>query len=654
VKPTESKKLVGRKTEKDDRVLGMDRPITRRDFLNGASVAIGGSLVKPGGVWSHVFAESDEPFAPEKQPGYYPPAKTGMRGSHDGSWEVAHAMRDGKKWDSPSKDEQPYDLVVVGAGISGLSAAYFYRRAAGPSARILVLDNHDDFGGHAKRNEFQTSSRLLIGYGGTQTITSPNLYSAEGKQLFQELGIEVKRFEKYYDQNFYSSRGLSQGTFFDKETFGEDRLVTGLSGGFSAESLAKTPLSPGVQKDLLRLHTEKVDYLAGMSADEKKKYLAKTSYKDYLLRNVRVDPGVIPFFQTSMYGLYGVGIDAIPAGDMAGLGYLPGFAGLGINDDDGPGMGFEITRRDDEPYIYHFPDGIGSVPRLLVRALIPGVAPGNTMEDVVVAKFDYAKLDESNFPTCIRLNSTVVLVTNLGAAANPTGAEVTYVRGGKAFAVRASHCVLACWNMVIPYLCPEMSEAQKAGLAYNVKVPLAYTNVQVRNWSAFEKLKIHGAQCPGGFFNSIELDFPVSIGEYKFPQKSDEPCLVHLPYVPVGPGATAREQQRTGRGMLLGMSFATFERNIRDQMSRVLGGGGFDPARDIEAITVNRWPHGYSYEYNSLYDPVWPEGQAPHEIGRKPFGRIHIANSDAGVFAYTNEAIDQGYRAVQEIAVKKS
>jgi hypothetical protein len=246
------------------------------------------------------------------------------------------------------------------------------------------------------------------------------------------------------------------------------------------------------------------------------------------------------------------------------------------------------------------------------------------------------------------------LKANLGQTANPTGAEVTYVRGGKAFAVRANHCILACWNMVIPYLCPEMSDAQKAGLAYNVKVPLAYTNVQLRNWSAFEKLKIHGAQCPGGFFNSIELDFPVSIGEYKFPQMSDEPCLAHLPYVPVGPGATAREQQRTGRGMLLGMSFATFERNIRDQMSRVLGGGGFDPARDIEAITVNRWPHGYSYEYNSLYDPVWPDGQAPHEIGRKPFGRIHIANSDAGVFAYTNEAIDQGYRAVQEIVAKQS
>jgi spermidine dehydrogenase len=634
--------------------LGMDREISRRDFMNGVSLAVGGALLAPGAMAGELFSSADVAQAPEKHSGYYPPTKTGMRGSHDGSWEVAHQMSGGKKWASPSKDKDTYDLIVVGGGISGLAAAYFYRKEAGPAAKILVLDNHDDFGGHAKRNEFHTPSRVLIGYGGTQTITSPNLYSPVGKQLFQELGIEVQRFDTYYDQKFYSVRGLSEGVFFDKETFGEDRLVTGLSGRVTAEALANTPLSAVAQKDLLRIHTEKVDYLAGMTVLEKKAYLANTSYKEYLLNNAKVDPGVITYLQTSMYGLYGVGIDAIPAGDMAGMGAQPGFAGLGIADTDGPGIGLEVTRRDDEPYIYHFPDGIASVPRLLVRSLIPGIAPGRTMEDVVVAKFNYAKLDEDASTTRIRLNSTVVHAQNIGEGEKSSGVGVTYVRGGQAHAVQGSHCILACWNMVIPYLCPEMPVAQKDGLAYNVKVPLAYTNVQVKNWRAFEKLKIRGAHCPGSFFGAVELDFPVSMGDYRFPQSADESCLVHLQYVPVGPGRTAREQQRTGRAMMLGMEFAAFELKIRDQMNRILGPGGFDAARDIEAITVNRWPHGYSYEYNSLYDPAWPEGQAPHEIGRKPFGRIHIANSDAGVFAYANEAIDQGHRAVQEIVTKKS
>jgi spermidine dehydrogenase len=642
---------------KRDRELGMLRNIGRRDFLNGIGVAVGASLVIPNTILGELLNAADAPFAPEKQPGYYPPAKTGMRGSHDGSWEAGHALRDKEKWDHAAKDRETYDLIIVGGGISGLAAAYFYRQKVGNKARILILDNHDDFGGHAKRNEFTSGGKTLIGYGGTQAIAGPSLYSAQSKQLFKELGIEVSRFEAYNDRKFYARRGMGQAVFFDKETFGADRLVRGYNGYLQAPStgfLVNAPLSDAAKKDLVRLSREKVDYLAGMDAAAKKAYLAKTSYQDYLLKNVKVTPDLIPYFKPSMHGLYGVGIDAVPAGDMAGLGELPGFASLGIDDHDGPGIGLEVTREDDEPYIYHFPDGNASIARLMVRALVPGIAAGTTMEDVVLAKFNYAKLDQENAPVRIRLNSTAVHARNLGDATHSKGVEVTYVRGGEARAVQGKKCILACWNMLIPYMCPEMSEAQKKGLCYNVKVPLVYSNVQIRNWMALDKLKIHRVYSPGCMFTGVEMDFPVSMGGYEFTQKPEEPCVLHMQHVPVGPGANAREMQRAGRSKLYTTSFETFERAIRDQLARALGEGGFDPAWDIEAITVNRWPHGYSYEYNSLFDPVWPIGQAPHEIGRQPFGNIHVANSDAGAFAYTNEAIDQGWRAVTEIVAKKS
>ena len=643
--------------EKRDRELGMGRKIARRDFLNGVGVTIGASLAAPNTVLGEMLSRADAEYAPEKQAGYYPPAKTGLRGDHDGSWEVAHAMRDGKKWGQAKKEKETFDLIVVGGGISGLAAAYFYRQQAGEKAKILVLDNHDDFGGHAKRNEFTSSGKRLIGYGGTQSIAGPNLYSAQAKQLFTELGIEVKRFEKYNDQKFYGRHGLGRAVFFDKETFGTDKLVRGYRGHTavpSAEFLEQAPLSEAAKKDLVRLCSEKVDYLAGMDAAAKKAYLAKISYQDYLLNNVKVTPELVPYFKPSMLGLFGVNIDAVPAGDMAGLGDLPGFQGLGIVDRDGPGISLEVTRQDNEPYIYHFPDGNASIARLLVRRLVPGIAPGNTMEDVVEAKFDYAKLDQEHAPVRIRLNSTVVHARNLGDATNSKGVEVTYVRGGEAHAAEGKACILACWNMVIPYMCREMPEAQKRGLAYNVKVPLVYTNVQIRNWTALDKLKIHGVTCPGCMFYGIEMDFPVSMGGYEFTRSPEQPCVLHMQHVPVGPGKTAREMQRAGRMQLYATSFEKFERTIRDQLGRALGEGGFDPARDIEAITLNRWAHGYSYEYLSLFDPEWPVGQAPHEIGRQPFGNIHIANSDAGVFAYTNEAIDQGWRAVTEIVAKKA
>src|SRR5215813_12887384 len=256
----------------DDKSLGMNRPITRRDFLNGVAVGASGVVAEsllPAGA----FATPGPTRAAQDQPGYNPPALTGLRGSHVGSFEAAHAVRDGKFPGQGAKaadSKEAYDLVVVGGGISGLAAAYFWR-AKNPSARILILDNHDDFGGHAKRNELRAGSRMLLANGGTWAIESPFPYSKVSRELMDELGIQPAALEaKCYRQNVY--KHLSSGVFFDTQTFGTDRFVApapgGKRGGVSSVEgwkifLEKTPLSEEARKDIFRLETEAADYLPG-------------------------------------------------------------------------------------------------------------------------------------------------------------------------------------------------------------------------------------------------------------------------------------------------------------------------------------------------------------------------------------------------------
>ena len=621
--------------------LGMKRPISRRDFLHAGAV----SALTP------AIARASSPARTDT---YYPPALTGLRGSHEGSFEAAHELgREGRtSWPEPESSED-YDLLVVGGGISGLAAAYYFRQQQ-PDARILILDNHDDFGGHAKRNEFSVNGHHLIGYGGSQSMEAPSAYSEQAKRLLSELRVDIAGFETAFDTDFYQRNQLQVGLYFDKATWGSDTLTSAnglLSSGMLAyasdsrsaeQALADMPLSAPERAQLADLLLSSEDSIPDVSLSNVIDYLYSISYETFLKDHIGMSSErLLGYLRPMPGGYFGLGTDAVPALECMLFGF-PGLNRTGV-----PGANWlkdQLARWLVEPYIYHYPDGNAGVARALVRSLIPEVAPAGSAAELVGASFDYQQLDQPTHNVRIRLSSTALNVTN-----TPSGVAATYARNGRVFEATASKAVLACYNMMIPYLCPELPAAQREALSSLVKAPLVYSNVALTNWRALRKSQTGMVFTPGMFHDYFMIDFPVSIGGYEFSRSEDDPVVLHFSKAMIAPGLSPRDQHRVGRAELLAMPFADFEQDLRATLAGAYGSYGFDPARDIAAITVNRWPHGYAYAYNSLYDPAYGPGEAPHEVGRATFGNIAIANSDAGARAYMDEAIDQAYRAVGEI-----
>ncbi len=627
----------------------MSQNISRRDFLNGVALGTSVGLLSPIDLWAMESAERGIANT------NYPPTLTGMRGSHEGSYEVAHALAwEGRKPANYEALNEHYDLVVVGAGMSGLAAAYYFRKKMGPDARILILDNHDDFGGHAKRNEFHHEGRMVLSLGGAQNLDHPSNYSDNAGMLMIDLGIDdaaIAAMDVNTPDNLllggklHANVGMSMpgGDGSHVNVAGHWYKFMHGRGDYEA-AVRALPIPADEQERLIAFFGGARDFLDDLSWSEQYDYINTVSYNRFLIDKVGLSQETIAMFDGHLLVLNGASgwqhtvLEAMSAGapGLRSMGWLTNFV------DSLAAMMIEGIAE-----IRMFPDGNASVARLIVQKLIPDVSPGmQGVADVAVAKFDYSQLDREAQATRLRLNSTVVGVRETGGDT----VLVEYVREGIPVSVTASHCVLACYNNLIPLLCPEMSETQKEGLSYGARSPFVYANVLLKNGQAFSNLDVTFTHCPHDPFQWVSCAPTMTNGGYEPPRGPSDPMAVFMmgSPTPAVEGSSARDLYRVGRHKIYATTFAQYEAQIRQQLQSLLGQYGFNHETDIQAITVNRIPHGYAYAYLGLDDPEWEEGKAPHEIGRARFGRISIANTDSEATPLMDAAFDAAWRAVEE------
>jgi spermidine dehydrogenase len=607
--------------------------ITRRDFINGTLMVAGSSMLSLEASGQTAMAALD--------PSYYPPARTGLRGSHPGSNDHAHSLAwaGRKDWGPVTRLPESYDLVVVGGGLSGLAAAYFFQRRHGKNKTVLILDNHDDFGGHAKRNEHTIDGNTRISYGGSQTIVEPKDADEIVLNLLADIGVDLKRFETAYDREFFRRHNLGGVTYFNEEVFGEDKVVQhpycnypnyveGILGGkISHEEAARqAPLSARGKEQLLQVLNGGLHRL-DVPEEELQEYIDTHSYFDYLKNTLGVDdPGVLRMARHTGLDWASSGTEMLSIAEARSAGAM-GFEPVAVYDEE-------------NPYIHHFPDGNAGVARALVKKLVPGVAKGDNAEELVLARFDYSQLDKPGQAARIRLNSTVVNVAHAGSPASASDLDVSYMNDNRQYRVRAGAVVMACYNMIIPHIVSGLPDEQAAALKLQGKSPLQYTTVGLRNWRAMKELGIGVAMSPGNMHQAVLMDFPVSMGGYEYARTPDDPCVIQMICCPYGEvGAPVLEQFREARYRMLSLQFADYEKEIRRHLTGMLPGELFDFDRDVASISVNRWAHGYT---------TGGPGDSTR-IGRQPFGRITIANADSAPGADAKIAIMMAHRAVSEL-----
>jgi spermidine dehydrogenase len=602
----------------EDRHLGLDRDITRRDFLQGTAFLLARSrLGAPG-------------------PRDYPPLRQGLQGQNPKAMALGHRLRDSEIPAEFLDTGESYDLIVVGAGISGLGAAFLFQEESPRPPSILILDNHDDFGGHARRNVMEHEGQRLVAPGGTFALEEVEDSPGEALEIFSKIGLEPSRLLEYRDPHFRERFGLSPAVVFDSRVYPDTTKWVNRFGEIPYEEFfGRAPLSDAARRELVELYTTRRNYLEGVADLEEE--LHQMSWERFVREKMGLSDDALRFVNLYATDLIGLGADAASA--LEGYAIGPGFSGMG-------GEGFYeeggILRYAYQP-LNRYPDGNHTIARHFLKKLLPGALTGeDTMEGVFGSEVRYEELDRRENRVRLRLSAMATRIEQKGERV-----EVLYLEpDGKLRLARASHVIMSGWGSVAKHVVPDLPAVQRRALEEYRYASALYINVILKQWRPIADIGAFEMYWPSGYCTWMHVSDPLTLGEYRPRYHPDEPTILSMYKYLHFPGLDPAEQMKLGRYEMEQKSFEEYEREIRRELNHVLGGHGFDAARDIAGITVNRWGHGYNYF--KAPGPKSTRESPPYRAGRAQLGRISFCGADAGGTPWTQAALVQSWRAVRE------
>jgi len=615
----------------DDDRLGMNEPISRRDFVNGALLAGAGLLLSgnapfeasPADEWNGYGGVGD------------------YRLSNGNTYDVmsaAHAMRDGAFDKSPATDTgEMYDMLCVGGGLSGLAAAVFFQKSKG--GRCLVLDNHPIFGGEAKRNELLVDGQRLIAHQGSAIFLVPQK-GGYTDRFYEMIGMDRGTFDYQRWGGPSPEMPLHQSPYAEPKNYG---FYFGPQFGTRpgvwvidpwGRNLEGAPLGAAAKEDLMRWHTvSDTGPRPQTEGDAISRKLDTITLEDHLMARHGISRDTVRTFLSPVEGGgYGLGPDVLSA--YCAYAIETQFPG----DGDAP-LGDQM-----------FPDGNTGFARLMVKTLIPDAFEGpRTVEAVWQSRVNFAALDRAGQNTRIRLNATVVRVEHAGDPANAPDVVVTYAKGKRLFRVKARAVVMAGGSWTSKHIVRDLPARHREAYAQFYRSPCLMANVAVRNWRFLYKMGMSGCRWFEGLGNYLSVRRMATLGSESLTISPDSPTVLTIKVLFAQPGLPIAEQGAHGRAKLLATSFAQYERAFRQQLAEMFAPGGFDPRRDIAGIILNRWGHAYVNPQPGFFFGVGGK-PAPRDVLRNaPHGRIAFANTDlAGAMDHRN-SIREADRAVKQL-----